>query len=957
MRRTRFQVEFLQVLLHDGGSVTLAIGSILENRYRVVKLVGQGGFGAVYRGWHIALDQPVAIKENVDTGPESQRQFEREARLLAGLHHPNLPRVSDHFVVPGQGQYLVMDFVEGRSLRDLLDARGRPLDEAEVLPWIRQVCDALDFLHSRTPPIIHRDVKPGNIIIAPDGRAVLVDFGISKILDPGKGTTVGARGVTPGYSPPEQYGRGRTDVRSDVYALGATLYTLLTGQPPPDGPDLASGADVLTPPRQANPTVSAATSAAVMAAMAPTISQRLGGVAAFAKLLPVATAPATVRTPPAVAPTMPSASGGPGKPAARRGVPVWGWIAGVIALVALAVWAGIAFSGRDGVRGEATPEATAGIEIVVADTTRPAATDVTPIPTVASSPTPRPDPSPSATATSSPTPTAEPQAGHTRTVTRGGVEVEQVFVPAGSFLMGSEDGWVAEQPVHEVMLDAFWIDRMEVTNAQFSAFVQDTEYKTVGELESTGHQWITQAMYGMSSEGFDWKHPHGRDSSIVGLDQHPVVQVTWEDAAAYCVWAEGRLPTEAEWEYAARGPEGVVYPWGNQFDGTKLNYCDRNCPKDWYLNDFDDGYPLIAAVASYPQGSSWVSALDMLGNVSEWVNDLYDQEFYARLLGDNPTGPLEGTNHVLRGGAWNDWGRYQTYTRAWSHAPLDRGEGIGFRCVQDSVDLDGSQPVPTPSNFSTTSTPTPMPKLGDSRTVMRGGVEVEQVYAPAGSFVMGSESGDSPNEKPDHGVTLDAFWIDRTEVTNAQYEACVAAEACRPPAQRRSLTRGTYYDDFRYVNYPVIYVSWEDAVAFAAWASGRLPTEAEWEYAARGPESHMYPWGNEVPTCSLLNFNSCVGDTTEVGIYSDGASWLGALDMAGNVWEWVNDWYGENYYALSAGDNPTGPQTGAYRVSRGGAWNYNEQYTSAALRFYRTPTSMDSNVGFRVVEPVSDPDS
>ena len=122
--------------------MTLATGTTLHNRYRIVRLVGQGGFGAVYRGWDTALEQPVAVKEQFDTGPESQRQFKREARLLAGLRHANLPVVIDHFILPGQGQYLVMDFIEGQSLGAMLVERGQPLDEAEVLPWIRQVCGA-----------------------------------------------------------------------------------------------------------------------------------------------------------------------------------------------------------------------------------------------------------------------------------------------------------------------------------------------------------------------------------------------------------------------------------------------------------------------------------------------------------------------------------------------------------------------------------------------------------------------------------------------------------------------------------------------------------------------------------------------------------------------------------------------------------------------------------------------
>jgi len=287
--------------------MSLATGTILQNRYRIVKLIGQGGFGAVYRGWDLSLEQLVAVKENLGKTAEARRQFEHEAKLLARLRHPNLPRVGDHFVLPGQGQYLVMDFVEGQSLAALLAARGGPLAEAEALPWMRQVCDALTYLHGRTPPIIHRDIKPENIIITAEGRAMLVDFGISKVYDPSKGTTIGAKAVTPGYSPPEQYGRGRTDGRSDVYSLGATLYTLLTGHVPPEAPDLSSGADVLTPPRAVNPAVSEATSAAIVAAMALSMSQRLADAGSFKRLLPVIVPPLL----PTQSPTIPP-------PAVRR---------------------------------------------------------------------------------------------------------------------------------------------------------------------------------------------------------------------------------------------------------------------------------------------------------------------------------------------------------------------------------------------------------------------------------------------------------------------------------------------------------------------------------------------------------------------------------------------------------------------------------------------------------------
>jgi hypothetical protein len=234
--------------------MTLSQGQVLHDRYRVVSLMGQGGFGAVYKGWDISLNKHIAIKENLDTSPEAQRQFQHEAQILATLTHPNLPRVQDHFLLPDQGQYLIMDFVEGEDLQDMLIRLGQPLSEDYALAWITQVCEALAYLHTQNPPIIHRDIKPANIKITPQGKAVLVDFGISKIYDPKLKTTVGARAVTPGYSPVEQYGQGVTDGRSDIYALGATLYVLLTSQEPQESVQRTLE-DTLKSANQINPQV------------------------------------------------------------------------------------------------------------------------------------------------------------------------------------------------------------------------------------------------------------------------------------------------------------------------------------------------------------------------------------------------------------------------------------------------------------------------------------------------------------------------------------------------------------------------------------------------------------------------------------------------------------------------------------------------------------------------------
>ena len=266
----------------------LQTGQVFNNRYRIVKLLGQGGFGAVYRAWDSNLNKPCALKENLDVSPEAQRQFTREATVLANLSHPNLPRVTDHFILPGQGQYLVMDFVEGDDLASILHQRG-PVPPEQALIWAMQVADALSYLHTRQPPVVHRDIKPANIRITPEGRAMLVDFGLVKIYNPQLRTTMGARAVTPGYAPPEQYGHGSTDARSDLYALGATLYNILTGQEPLESVQRMSGAQI-RPVNQINPRISSAVAAAVEQAMRLDPNQRFQTVAEFKAAL---SAPAT----------------------------------------------------------------------------------------------------------------------------------------------------------------------------------------------------------------------------------------------------------------------------------------------------------------------------------------------------------------------------------------------------------------------------------------------------------------------------------------------------------------------------------------------------------------------------------------------------------------------------------------------------------------------------------------
>lgn len=265
--------------------MTLEKNTLLHDRYRIIEILGQGGMGSVYRAIDENLGVAVALKENLFTTEEYTRQFRLEAVILANLRHPNLPRVSDHFELKDEGQYLVMDFIEGEDLRNRMDRIGM-ISEDDAVQIGAAMCDALAYLHSRKPPILHRDIKPGNVKITPDGHIFLVDFGLAKVYQGNnQATTTGARAMTPGYSPPEQYGTARTDPRTDFYSLGATLYAALCGVIPEDGLARAMDNAQLTPLRKRNTKVSRRVSSAIEKAMAVDPSDRFQSAEDFKKAL------------------------------------------------------------------------------------------------------------------------------------------------------------------------------------------------------------------------------------------------------------------------------------------------------------------------------------------------------------------------------------------------------------------------------------------------------------------------------------------------------------------------------------------------------------------------------------------------------------------------------------------------------------------------------------------------
>jgi formylglycine-generating enzyme required for sulfatase activity len=620
--------------------MTFSQGQVIYDRYRVVKLLGQGDEGAVYRIWDLEKNIPLILEEILEKSGFTQAQFARLAAQLAKIRHPSMSRVFHAFSIPGQGHYLVMEFIEGEDLQILLEHTGGPFAEAQVYSWITQVCSALNVLHSQEPPVIHGNLKPSNIRIkqvdkkvsdltpSPQSEpAVLVGFRLAREVGPGESDSSVRREITAGYSAPELYDERIADVRTDVYALGATTYTLLTGARPPDS-ILISRKDE-PPPRpviELNPGVDPVVSEAIERAMHPDPLERLESVRAFQAAL----APALPAEPPPVE-LAPEAT-------PRRAAPYKRWallLAGAALIIALI--AGLFLVGRS----------TFGMIAARLATSTP--TSIPPTETSTKAPTRTSTPLlPSATSSATLSPSPSPTVFQNQITDDFGVPM--VYIPAGSFLMGSAFMTSDESPQHTVSLDAYYIDLYEVTNGRYAECVQAGVCQPPEKLSSP-----TRSTY------------YGNPAYA----NYPVIYVTWSMAVDYCEWRGARLPTEAEWEKAARGEDGRTYPWGEDINCNLANIWDQKsfCPGD------------TTEVGSYPNSASPYGLLDMAGNVWEWVSDWYDENYYANSPSSNPTGPETGYLRVLRGGSWEGGVLHaRTMTRG-RNIPTKGYNYVGFRCA------------------------------------------------------------------------------------------------------------------------------------------------------------------------------------------------------------------------------------------------------------------------------------
>ena len=858
--------------------------------YRILKKLGQGGMGAVFQARDTTLGRIVALKivppRLVDERPDYAPRFQREARLQAALDHPNvvhIHRVDKH----DDYHYIDMQFLEGGSAAKLLSI---PMPVDRVVELTRGAAAGLGLAHAKG--LVHRDVKPENILLDANTSPKVGDFGLAKPQEPQPESTITQPDIilgTPHYMSPEQCKAERLDARSDVYSLGVTLYHLLTGQRPFHG---GSTVDIMLKqcnerpidPRQLRPEISPPLARAVLKAMAKKRQARYQSMEEFSAALQATT---TYVPSPAPAGWAGAGAGTPGSFAQMVGAQRKLARALKVALAALAVVA-LVFLIRVGT--EEPPE-------------KPDVPLAAPVADLAET---------------GPAPRAEP---HPKNVP----DTPMALVPAGEFLRGAHDDTVTARmlrtcllvdldgksanqatlnakrkliwpelqsildPPRDVTIEPFLIDRTQVTYAQYQRFLAEVKDHQFCHPEEPPNKVHTP------------KPGAGSPLARLTDDGSPAVGLDWFDAYAYARWAGKRLPTPDEWEAAARGKQGLIYSWGNQWDASQAVPPQA---RDLKLGPL----PVNLFAPSSPCGAAAMGV-----NVAEWT---------ARVT--------EGKVEV-RGASYTDTA--DLYAIAFYRREVSRDQrpwNGGFRCVA-AVEAEV--------------------KDKDSMVRVEGGT-----YRLGGETsplldLLRSLGKDNPHNvvmlmtgQPGR-VHLKGFHIDLYEVSNEDYGKFLAwiqktadHSNCHPDEPEGKDHTPAHWDDakFNAPRQPVVGVDWLDAYAYAAWAGKRLPTADEWEKAARGTDGRLYPWGSSFDADKCVSGNDDSDRPQPIDVKPEGRSPYGLYNMTGNVCEWV---------ATPAPGKPAN-----YRINMGGEWTSNcRGYGLAYFRFMLPMTERTNSLGFRCV--------
>jgi len=607
--------------------------------YEIVSSLGKGGFGSVWKvkaadGTAVALK---VLNPQVLDNQKVVKKFFHEAMILAKLDHPGITKLMEFFP-DGDNYAIVMEYVEGVELKRILQQQAGLLPFDIAFKIAKQTLDAFHYAHENG--VLHRDIKPGNIMIDNQRNAKIMDFGIAKMSSTASHDTAASM-LSVHYTPPERFDQSREiDARSDIYSLGLVFYEMFAGRRPFAATETSQIMfchlnEIPEPPSRFAMDLPPEISNAIQRALEKDPEDRFADFGEFSMAMDpggMDVDDATVLTDDDMTVLMDHIEGLPTptesplttKPPVPKKKSPMALIIGIVAAVIIAGGAAGYFILSGPGNGTTTTEEQGTVTGKVED------------------------------------------------IPKGPVEVihpadsaKMMFIPKGKFIMGS-DKYSAEKPVQSVFLDEFYIDKHLVTNAQFQKFFDATKYVTDAEKDGAGLVRIGRRW--KKVEGANWRMPDGL-TAIDGREDHPVSQISFNDAFKYCEWVKKELPTEAQWEKAARGPDGNEYPWGNQE------------PNDTMAN-FDNLIGTTSPVTNYDKGQSTFGAFDMAGNVYQWTRDWYGT---GERPTENPTGPAEGKEKVIKGGSFIEGVESLRSANRDRYEPTYSSFLFGFRCAAKDI--------------------------------------------------------------------------------------------------------------------------------------------------------------------------------------------------------------------------------------------------------------------------------
>ncbi len=888
-------------------------GTVLNYRYQVEHVFNdKGGMGLIYQATDMNLRSTVVLKKSRFVDEQSRSAFEREARLLYGLRHNALPRVIDYFITEDSSQFFVMEFIPGQDLSEMLSDRIEhgegPFPITQVLDWGDQLLDALHYLHLHDPPIIHRDIKPQNLKLMPNGQIILLDFGLAKGAVSGMTLSASIQGYTPNYAPLEQMRGSGTDARSDIYSLAVTMHCLLSGQMPPDAVSraietLSAQPDPLRPLHEVNPSFPRPVSEALQRACSLNQNERPITAQAMREVLRQArtklsridsqilselkfdTNPGVNSVPPHTV-----SVGSPGSPAPppfeKQSVKA------------------------PSQRVLAVPAASAPVE----------STNRTPLnPPVASTQAVAVEARADNTASANepPQPAAE-AAASVQTGNQSPVGAVQVQDAVAAPLAASE-----ARPAAEAVPAV-------VPERQAYATIEDLSAQVPGEAEPVRQRFDT--VTGFPAETGAADEERQRFDTLIDFQVHEPAGAAPEQqsheqqkpATMVNVLAAETATSEPAPTLAEAVPAPVVLQHEKPVKDAPSNSSGHLRPTSLFVIEHkDDGKRLLEPAAAGRNEQRRPSAKP--AQAAKPAPQAAQEPANGRAAHNNPR-PINSKPNQR---PFIDQPTSLRRDDQLAHEVEKPSQGD----VLPNIDLTGAFATPAPAAVT--------PKGMRSYTeVIALNVRMEMHAIPGGEFLMGSpEKLGYADEYPQHRATLSPFYIGKYPITQAQWRAVMRTNSSH----------------FNGPNHPVDSVTWDEAFEFCrrlSYATSRiyrLPTEAEWEFACRAGMQTQFNYGDEEEF--IVQYAWCLtnsGNHTHPVGEKKPNGW-GLYDMHGNVWEWCHDWYGANYYQHSPSVNPFGPAKGTSRVLRGGSWYSLPNYCRNAGRSNHQPDLRDPLVGFRVV--------